>query len=85
MFSGRVKMKILYGLVIGILFTALFIIVLTPLTLWTGRTLDFWLSYWQHAPVHIPFWLDFVATLALNELAVALNVISEIVRLAIRK
>lgn len=69
---------IVYGAIIGII-----IIFFLFLSLWTDRTLDFWCTYLAHHVVNVPFWLSFVATVAGNGIIVALNIISEIVRLVI--
>lgn len=61
----------------------LFVLALVPLlALWTGRNLDFWLTHFKGHTVHVPFWLDLVATVVLNGIIVGANIISEIVRLA---
>lgn len=51
-------------------------------TFWTDRTLDCWCSYFAHHTVDIPTWLSFIVTVIGNGLTMFLNVISEVVRLA---
>lgn len=52
------------------------------LGVWTERNLEFWLAYFKGVPVDVPFWLAFLLSLVLNGLIVGINLISEIIRLA---
>lgn len=65
----------------GIMLLAATIIYL--LSLWTDRNLEFWLSRIKGMPVDVPLWMSFLTTLLLNGLIVPLNLVSELVRLAL--
>lgn len=52
-------------------------------TLWTDRTLDFWCTYCSGHQVNVPLWISFIATIIGNGVTIALNIISEIVRLCL--
>lgn len=65
------------------LFLGIVIVIGLPLTLWTDRTLDFWLTYFKGEVVNVPFWLSFLATIILNAASLILNVLSEIIRFLI--
>lgn len=62
----------------------LIVIVITcmiiPLVLWTGRNLDFWISFFKHKSVHVPFWLSLLLTLFSGGTITVLNIIGEIAR-----
>jgi hypothetical protein len=60
----------------------LMIILYLPCALWTDRTLDFWLTYAKGTPVDSPFWISCAASV-LSPAAYTLNLVSEIVRLAV--
>ena len=57
-----------------LLFAALF-------SIWTDRTLEFWLSLVAHKTVEIPWYLSLAATVLLGPVTTAFNIISEIARL----
>jgi hypothetical protein len=50
------------------------------LALWTGRSLDFWLTHFKGHAVHVPYWIDVAITVCLNTIAIGANVVSEICR-----
>ena len=49
--------------------------------LWTDRTLDFWLTHFKGQEVNVPFILSGILSVVLNVMAIAINVISEILRI----
>lgn len=51
------------------------------LTMWTERSLEFWLSRWKGEAVDVPLWMAFVVSLVLNGVILAANIVSELVRL----
>ena len=53
------------------------------LTLWTDRTLDFWMTYAKGAPVDVPFWLSFIMTIILNGAMMLVNILTELFRLVL--
>lgn len=53
------------------------------LSFWTDRTLDFWVSRFEGVAVDVPAWISVLVTLITNFIMLALNIISEIVRLFI--
>lgn len=57
-------------------------IVMVPLSFWTDRNLDFWLTYFKGETVDCPLWLSFVTSI-LSPIAVFLNLVGEIARLAV--
>lgn len=56
-------------------------IILIPISFWTDRTLEFWLTYLKGQSIDVPFWLSVLTTFILNGAILIINVISEIVRL----
>jgi len=62
---------------------AILVVLIVPISFWTDRTLDFWLTYFKGNPIDVPFWLSMLATLIFNGFILAVNIISEIVRLCI--
>lgn len=60
-----------------------FIPLMFIIAIWTDRNLEFWLSYLKGHPVDVPFWMSFIMTLVLNGVALALNVVGEILRLLV--
>lgn len=73
-------MEVFVGL--GIWLT-MFLAIAIPLSCWTDRTLEFWLTHFSGHTVHVPFWIDFLITLVANGVMFALNIISELARLVI--
>ncbi len=63
------------------------VVVVLPLTalvaLWTDRTLEFWLSYFSHHAVEVPYWLSLLVTILLNGVIFAVNVLTEVCRLVL--
>lgn len=55
-------------------------VVLVPLSYWTGRNLDFWITHFKGHAVHVPFWLDLLATIVGNGFILIANVVGEIAR-----
>lgn len=72
-------MKAYQVVIVVIVFAILF----GPMSIWTDRTLEFWLMYFKHEPVAVPMWLSMVVTLVCNAFILAVNVLSEVVRLVI--
>lgn len=68
--------------IIGV-FIALFALILWPLTLWTDRNLEFYLSLAKGQAVDVPNWISFLVTLVLNGVVLALNIVGELVRLVV--
>lgn len=60
-----------------------FVVVLTPLSIWTDRTLDFWVSYIRGSPVDVPFVLSLLVTIVGNGVILLVNVVSEVARLCV--
>ena len=56
---------------------------LYPLSLWTDRNLDYFVSLIKGESVDVPFWLSVVVTILLNAVIVVSNIIAEISRLAL--
>ncbi len=52
-------------------------------SLWTDRNLEFYLSLIKGEPVEVPYWISLVTTIILNAIIVVVNIIGEIVRLAL--
>jgi len=48
------------------------------LSLWTDRTLDFWLTYFKDTPINCPYWLSVLTTFFLSPIVFGCNFISEI-------
>lgn len=71
------------ALVVALISIAILGIVIYPLSLWTDRSLEFWMSFIKGTPILCPGWLSFLVTLCLNAVILGLNVLSEIVRLVI--
>ena len=61
----------------------LIIIVVALVSIWTNRTLDFWLTHFSHHTVNVPAWLSILVTIIGNGFMFAINVISEVARLCI--
>ena len=53
------------------------------MTLWTDRTLDFWMTYAKGATVDVPFWLSFIMTIVLNGAMMLVNILTELFRLVL--
>ena len=70
------------GCITFILLTVASLTLLYVLSLWTDRTLDFWATYFAQHAVDIPMWLSILLTFIGNGIIFGLNVISEIVRIA---
>jgi hypothetical protein len=58
------------------------LIVLVPLSFWTDRNLDFWLSQLKGETVDCPFWLSFIVS-CFAPATFILNIIGEVARLAV--
>jgi hypothetical protein len=70
----------------AILFLGAFAVIMGVVSLfalWTDRTLEFWLTYFKGDVIDVPFWISFLATLLLNVVVLVVNVISEVIRLAV--
>ena len=61
----------------------IWVIIIVPVAFWTQRSLDFWTTYLKGQEVEVPYWLSFAVTLVFNAVIVALNVITEVIRLFI--
>lgn len=81
------KMKVQTGGLGGCLLASgvmlLVVTIIYLLSLWTDRSLEFWLSRIKGMPVDVPLWMSFLATLLLNGMIVLLNLVSELVRLSL--
>jgi prepilin-type N-terminal cleavage/methylation domain-containing protein len=75
----------LVEILIGICIFAIVIGFLFIVPLWTDRTLDFWLSYFKGSQINVPYWISFLVTVILNAVILAINIISELLRLVITK
>lgn len=62
------------------MFVILFLIIWLPLSMWSDRNLDFWISHFKGEAADVPFWVSALATLAGNGLALIANLIGEICR-----
>ncbi len=49
-------------------------------TIWTSRSLDFWISHAKAAPVHVSYWLCFLVAVVGNGVVLIGNIVSEIAR-----
>jgi hypothetical protein len=65
------------------IFIALIVGVITGMTIWTDRTLDFWMTYAKGAPVDVPGWLSFIMTIILNGAMMLVNILTELFRLVL--
>lgn len=72
--ASSLEMFIALGFAFGLLYLV---------SLWTDRSLEFWLSYSKGSPVEVPQWLSFILTIVLNGVILLANIVSEIIRLAI--
>jgi len=63
---------------------ALFVIIILsiPVGMWTDRNLEFYLSMIKKTAVHVPFILSWLLTVLLNGIILVIDLILEIVRLA---
>jgi len=55
-----------------------------PLSIWTDRNLDFWVSFVQGTETNVPFWKSAVIAIATTlafGASLALNVVGEVLRL----
>jgi hypothetical protein len=68
-------------LVVLFVFGCIVLVAILPLSFWTDRTLEYWLTMWKGTPVNVPFWLSMLVTLILNAIILGINVVSEILRL----
>lgn len=57
--------------------------VLSLLSFWTDRTLDFWVSYFKGINVNVPFWISILSSIFFNVISLGVNIISEIMRLIV--
>jgi hypothetical protein len=55
-------------------------IVLIPLSYWTRRNLDFWITHFKGHAVYVPLWLAALVSLICNAFALIGNVIGELGR-----
>jgi hypothetical protein len=53
------------------------------MTVWTDRTLDFWMTYAKGAPVDVPYWISFIMTIVLNGAMMLVNILTELFRLVL--
>lgn len=53
------------------------------LGIWTDRTLEFWLSYFRHETISVPYWLSLIITIIFNGIAIGINILSELFRLCV--
>ena len=51
---------------------------------WTQRNLDFYLGYFQHTTIHVPYVLCMLITFVINGIALAANIVLEIIRMFLR-
>lgn len=58
--------------------TAFLLIFYIPITFWTDRNLDFWITHIKGETVDVPFWLSMI--ISLFEPIVVLDIIGEIAR-----
>lgn len=58
------------------------LLVIVPLSFWTDRNLDFWLSQLKGETVDCPFWLSFIVS-CFAPVGLFLNLIGEVARLAV--
>lgn len=72
--AGCIVMLLIASFVVGVVFL---------ITLWTDRSIDYWLTFTKGTDTDCPFWLSFVATIFLNGIIVAFNLLTEIARLAL--
>lgn len=71
---GCFLMSVYFSILIGVAYL---------LSLWTDRSLEFWLSYTKGKPVDVPQWLSFVLTVVLNAVILTANIVSELIRLVV--
>lgn len=60
-----------------------FAILFVPLTMWTDRNLDFWLTHFSEKTVDVPWWASALVTLFGNGVVILGNLIGEIARLCL--
>lgn len=58
-------------------------IILVPLTMWTDRNLDFWLTHFSDKTVDVPWWASGLVAFFGNGFTILGNLIGEIARLCI--
>lgn len=59
------------------------VLLIVPMSMWTDRNLDFWISYFHNSPVDVPYWFSLLVTIVFNQVVFILNIILEILRMAI--
>ena len=55
-------------------------LLIIPISLWTNRNLDFWISHFKGEAVDVPMWISVVSSIVLNAVIVAANLLAEIAR-----
>ena len=53
------------------------------LSIWTERSLEFWLTLMRGETVDVPFWIAALLTLILNGFIIAINLVAELLRLVV--
>lgn len=62
--------------------TCLFFIPLTYfISLWTDRTLEFWLTLIKGSAVEVPMWASVLVTIILSGVILGINILTELIRL----
>ena len=59
------------------------ILLIVPMSLWTDRNLDFWISYFHNSPIDVPYWFSLLITIIFDEAVFILNIILEILRMVV--
>ena len=72
-----------YGFVWLFVIVVLGFLLVVPVSLWTDRNLEFYLSLLKGVAVKVPFILSLLLTIILNGVALALNIVFEIIRLCL--
>lgn len=67
-------------LIVIILVTIIPCIIIIGLVFWTDRSLDYWATIMAGAPRDVPMWMSVIATIVLNGVTIAFNIITEILR-----
>ncbi len=57
--------------------------VIPLLALWTDRSIEFWLRYFDAKTTEIPYWLSLLVTLVLNGVILLINVLTELARVVL--
>jgi len=72
-----------YGFVWLFVIVVLGFLLVVPVSLWTDRNLEFYLSLLKGVAVKVPFILSLLLTIILNGVALALNIVFELIRLCL--